>query len=363
MIPATDRDEISITFFGPGYGESIVVHYGNEKWFVVDSCKFTRNGRSIPLAFLEHLKVDVASAVKLVLITHWHDDHIRGAAELVANCKGAMVAVPASFGRSSFATFLAAFEDPLSGSHGTGVDEISEIMKAISPGRLNGRPAPRLLASNKELIRSRNSDGDLVFSLLSLSPSDAQVLLSLRDIGALIPAVGATKRRATANGENHDSAVLWAEFGDRALFGADLEIHANFDCGWQAIVDSDISRTGASVFKVAHHGSQNGHHPNVWTNMLVEDAIAVVTPWQRNKGLPTDSDMQRLEGLTKNVFLTAQSKSPMKIKLDRGIEKTLKQNGVKLYSHSVSSGAITLTKPLSSSGPWCVSMWDANCLK
>ena len=32
------RDEVEVTLFGPGYGESVVVHAGVDDWLVVDSC-------------------------------------------------------------------------------------------------------------------------------------------------------------------------------------------------------------------------------------------------------------------------------------------------------------------------------------
>lgn len=33
-----DAQEMEITLFGPGYGESVVVHLGDQHWFIVDSC-------------------------------------------------------------------------------------------------------------------------------------------------------------------------------------------------------------------------------------------------------------------------------------------------------------------------------------
>ena len=42
--PASDVFEVSI--FGPGKGESIVVHIGNGRWIVVDSCRDQITGSS-----------------------------------------------------------------------------------------------------------------------------------------------------------------------------------------------------------------------------------------------------------------------------------------------------------------------------
>ena len=32
------KNEFEITLFGPGYGESVVLHVGSGAWIVVDSC-------------------------------------------------------------------------------------------------------------------------------------------------------------------------------------------------------------------------------------------------------------------------------------------------------------------------------------
>jgi hypothetical protein len=55
--------EIEISLFGPGFGESIVVHAGNDHWIIVDSCIDADSGRPAALAYLDSIKVDVSSAV------------------------------------------------------------------------------------------------------------------------------------------------------------------------------------------------------------------------------------------------------------------------------------------------------------
>ena len=82
---APPRDgEFELTLLGPGYGESVVMHVGAGVWVLVDSC-----GRADAPAALEYLAkvgVDPAEAVKLIVASHWHDDHMRGMAHLAHTC-------------------------------------------------------------------------------------------------------------------------------------------------------------------------------------------------------------------------------------------------------------------------------------
>ncbi|MEW6376035.1 MAG: hypothetical protein AB1502_09655 [Thermodesulfobacteriota bacterium] len=56
---------------------------------IVDSC-LDRNTRTpIALQYLQELGVNIATDVKLFIITHWHDDHIRGASSILASCHNA----------------------------------------------------------------------------------------------------------------------------------------------------------------------------------------------------------------------------------------------------------------------------------
>jgi glyoxylase-like metal-dependent hydrolase (beta-lactamase superfamily II) len=75
--------ELEISLFGPGIGESIVAHLGDGDWIVVDSCKDRKSRQPVALQYLNSLGVDVANKVKLVVATHWHDDHIKGLAEVL----------------------------------------------------------------------------------------------------------------------------------------------------------------------------------------------------------------------------------------------------------------------------------------
>ena len=80
--------EFELSLFGPGYGECIVLHIGGGKWVIVDSfCGSNSTPRAI--RYLEEVGVNPKESVCLIVATHWHDDHIRGMADLVKTCRKA----------------------------------------------------------------------------------------------------------------------------------------------------------------------------------------------------------------------------------------------------------------------------------
>ena len=70
-------DELEVSVFGPGIGECIVVHLGRHEWIIVDSCCDTDN-EPAATKYLKEIGIDTASEVKLIVASHWYDDHIRG---------------------------------------------------------------------------------------------------------------------------------------------------------------------------------------------------------------------------------------------------------------------------------------------
>lgn len=81
--------EVTLIGTGGGYGESILVHLGFNNWIVIDSCVNPNTNESLPLWYLESIGVDVSKDVKLIICTHWHDDHIIGISTLLKKCLNA----------------------------------------------------------------------------------------------------------------------------------------------------------------------------------------------------------------------------------------------------------------------------------
>jgi glyoxylase-like metal-dependent hydrolase (beta-lactamase superfamily II) len=89
MHRAPTEDEVEINIFGPGSGECCLIHIGGGQWIVLDSCVDTESGRPVALAHLERVGVDPAQSVKLIVASHWHDDHIRGLSSVLRSCVAA----------------------------------------------------------------------------------------------------------------------------------------------------------------------------------------------------------------------------------------------------------------------------------
>ena len=93
MKTPPSRDEIEISIFGPGIGEAIVIHVGDNEWLIVDSCIDRISRTPIATKYLRDLNVSLSSSVRLFVVTHWHDDHIRGASAILGECESASVCV------------------------------------------------------------------------------------------------------------------------------------------------------------------------------------------------------------------------------------------------------------------------------
>src|SRR5882724_10511700 len=83
---APPSDEVEVSLIGPGYGECVVLHLGGGEWVIVDSCLNPITKKPAAEEYLELLGIDPEVAVKLIVSTHWHDDHVRGLASIYSRC-------------------------------------------------------------------------------------------------------------------------------------------------------------------------------------------------------------------------------------------------------------------------------------
>jgi hypothetical protein len=178
---------------------------------------------------------------------------------------------------------------------------------------------PKWAANNQTLLRDESN----LTVLTSLSPSAATLTRSFRGFAALAPKLKAALRVVPDVAPNETSVVLHLQVEKAVvLLGADLEVTASTDAGWHAIVASEERPTArASVYKVAHHGSQNADTVGIWESLLVERPASMLTPYTPSS-LPRARDVERLAAVSSLLFQSAPGKV-RPIRRGRAVERTI----------------------------------------
>jgi Metallo-beta-lactamase superfamily len=278
--PADDVLEISL--FGPGYGECLVCHLGANEWLIVDSCLDQRRRIHPALEYLERLGVTAETDVKLVVATHWHDDHVRGLSDLVLACSSARFSCSTALRDSEFLEVVGRLDRP-NAQTSSGLREMRRTFEILE-GRGGFHPVRWAMADRPLFVRWLQPEA----TVTALSPSDAEYTAALQRFGLLSGEVD-RGGRASSRGPNDTAVVLLIELADTAaLLGADLEETTDPQTGWTVIVDSQTRPTKqAGLFKIPHHGSETAHQERVWEEML-DAPVALLTPFRRGRvRLPT----------------------------------------------------------------------------
>lgn len=331
--------------FGPGCGECIVLHLGNDEWAVVDSCVDAESKRPVALDYLERLGVDVATKVSLVVATHWHDDHIGGFGALFEACKSARFACSMALKCNEWESLVEIYKSYVQAG-GSGVDELGRAMREL---KRRGQPrevvAPHFCITGLPL---RDRHGAIPARITCLAPSNAAVAtMQVNMRKELLPKVNGRRLRVPALSENDCSVVLAVTVGTAAvLLGADLEERSRPGLGWQVILDGypgDADRFGG--FKIPHHGSITGHHPKTWDRLMHPDAWAAVTPFNRQKEpLPKLADCARILGMTESAYITAPPGFGKFKHRDSAVQRTVQEATLAIGSEPGKQGHVRFRK-------------------
>ena len=344
-------DEIEVSVFGPGYGECILVHIGNHKWVIIDSC-IDNERHATALTYLRSLDSNPSKAVCLIVATHWHDDHIRGMGELVETCRDAVFCCAAALGQKEYLTVLAALESRPATAKGSGLRELYRVFSLLAE-----RSATCTYAVPNRTILSQ--DG---CTIRSMSPSDRSFDRFLHQIGQLLPHESEAKKRVPPLTPNEAAVVLLVSVGSTTvLLGADLERR-----GWLELLDGYLgSDSRPTVFKVPHHGSEDAHEDQVWTEILDKDPIAALTPWRRGgRELPTKDDARRILSFSNRAYVTTSRGDIAGIARRRRnnmVDRTIRESGARIRTVGLTSGMIRLRKKVNSSADWRIEQFGSAC--
>ena len=343
--PALDVCEMTVV--GPGYGECIIIHIGNGNWVIVDSC-LNDDSNPVALSYLQNLGLNPAEVVRLVVATHWHDDHIQGISRLVEVCENADFCCASVVCTKELLAMIGALSSRPFSESGSGLQELYQVMSLLTE-----RTSSPLRAISNRLVL--NQDGCEIWSL---SPFDRNFDTFLQELGSLLPDENETKKRIASLTPNKVAVVLLIRFDDTSiLLGSDLERQ-----GWLEILknrERPQSQSRSSVFKIPHHGSTNAHEDRVWTEMLDHEPIATVSPWHRGgRSLPTTDDVRRILSFTNRAYATVPPSSLTGSPVRRSgmVERTIRESGINVRRLSKSYGMIRLRKQITKQVDWEVEL-------
>jgi Metallo-beta-lactamase superfamily len=303
VVTRPTDDELEISLFGQGYGESVAVHLPGGRWVLVDSCRDPETQRPAGLAYLEGLGVDVKSEVDLVVATHWHQDHVNGLSECVAACRDANVAISQALQVRELFVYAGA-QESLGFNMPGAIRELRSTMETLV--RRSARRHPILAQASLPLLEGVSPKGQ-TYRVVALSPSPAAVQRAFAQL-ARTPLRHGTEISIPEPDHNAACVVLQVVVGDAAvLLGSDLEESGDDTRGWQAVVGTCGGRLSEFV-KIAHHGSVNGSPDCVWRDLVVAEPVAALTHFH-NGGvhLPTSAQVAKLCSHTGALYSTSRT--------------------------------------------------------
>ncbi len=303
VVLAKDRIiETILIGTGGGYGESIVLHLGYNDWIVVDSCINPLTKVSLPLEYLESRGVDIAKDVKMIICSHWHDDHIQGISQLLDKCKNSIFSIAIANDRSKFLMFVGLDYNKIKNEATVcSTKELDKCLEIIA-----SRKATVKQAVEDKVLLSNNNNG-IKYEIISLSPSDYILDEFNNEISTLITEYGKSNKKIIYHKPNDKSVVILVKINEqRILLGSDLEVCDDERKGWKCIIKNcQTIDSKSQVFKIAHHGSNTGYDKAIWDELVDENTIAKLSPWNRCNKLPQRDMLEVFLNHTENLYITS----------------------------------------------------------
>lgn len=355
------NDEIELTLLGPGFGESIVVHIGNNKWIIIDSCINNDTTSCAPLDYLTQIGVDFSNVV-LVVASHWHDDHVKRMSDVVEACTNAKFCCSSALQRDEFMAYVTRQNEITDIKWTSGVYELNNIFEILSKRK---QSQAIHAVSNRKILYDNSLDHSHTCEVYTLSPSDKDIETFIKDIKNLIPIENDQQKIATNPKRNKSSVVIYIKIGSEILLlGSDLEETKNDSTGWGVIVASGEKPDGkAKIFKVPHHGSITGHSDEVWKHLVDEqNPYAILTPYNRGHKLPNSDDVDRICAYTDNAYSTIALNPKKNKRRTSNVKRQIDETVVSIRSIACKVGMLRLRKNMTLPlADWDLKTFDGGC--
>ncbi|MFG0814137.1 MBL fold metallo-hydrolase [Raoultella sp. FYR_9] len=281
--------------FGRGQGESVLVQLTEKQWMIVDSCT-NDNKEPAALAYLQNLGLDPNEHVKIIVISHFHNDHIKGLSKIIEACPKADICISSALNTKEFEAYIKAISDP--DAEFAQISEFNKIMRHFNDLKTQGRL--KFAIADRFIFKNDN------ISVVSLSPCDNDITESNLNFANLIKVknnTNSSEKSAAIINPNHYSVVLRI-FDETSkhemLLGSDLEVRTNG--GWDAVCSCALSPkpNKVNVFKIPHHGSVTGYHEDTWNKLINNAPECLLTTY--NSVLPAEDMMKKYGSKAKGLY-------------------------------------------------------------
>lgn len=343
IAPKGSEVEITLIGTGGGYGECVVVKLGIENWFIIDSCINPNTKKPLPIEYLESIGVDYKKCVKQVICTHWHDDHIRGLSQILELCPNAEFSPTRVNDMNQFIRLIGFDEIINSGSGIRATEEFSKCLKILNKRTIKSVPN-RL---NANTVISQLTENGVSFEVYALSPSESVLINFDKEVGNLIDIISKKKRAVVHKKPNETSVAIIIKFLDqRIILGSDLEVGTEHNEGWLDVLNNGkvIDSIKAQIFKIPHHGSENGYDVRIFEKLVEHNSILKLTPWNLSSKLPTGEMIDTYKCHSSEIFITSpiiSNKRPKAKKRAKEISRIIDDFNRTLEEVKFTEGIIT----------------------
>lgn len=409
--PAEDVLEVLLLGGGAGYGESVVIHFGKNKWMVVDSCVNPKTGECLPLEYLKEIGVDIANDLLFVICTHWHTDHIKGL-HLILNACGSnttfVVAMASDRKKCLYQLFrqneinvnrdnsliLKEIAQCFDIIEKNGIycsqtlqdstifcenyEDVSIVCQALSPSQevvkdfereiIEATISYQKIAKQKETLKKAtnavvldaNNLEDDIFSELIIGTTDD--ILEKEEVIEQEQAYWDNFNDCKAVNQNARCVTLLISVNDHhIILGSDLEVDSNSLKGWRCILErcQVIGKKKAGLFKIPHHGSDTGYLEEFIVKHVKRQATSKLTTWTGgNKILPQKNMLEKYYQHSNNLFISTLKAGTKKLSsYDRQIKRIMEDYAESIEEEIYEAGIIRSRLKISEQED----IWDTEC--